>query len=154
MDELIIKIKDHSNNLVELLGFSGEAVVSKRDSVYFVNLIIEDSPSFLIGRGGDALEALQHIVRMLIRSEGLPIDHSLVVDINGYKHKKTGMLVRKARDVAHRVRISGLEEELAPMNSYERRVIHTIITNIADVESESVGERHERRVKIKPNKST
>jgi len=153
VDELIIKIKDRSNSVIELLGFSGDAIVTKRDSVYFVNYIIEDSPSFLIGRGGDALEALQHIVRVLLRGDGLPYGYSLVVDINGYKVKKSGLLEKRAKEIARRVVESGAEEELEPMNSYERRVIHTIIGNLADVESGSVGEREERRVVIKPKKT-
>lgn len=153
MDELIIKIKDRSDSLIDSLGFSGEAIVTKRESVYFVNYIIADSPSFLIGRGGDALEALQHVVRILLRGDGLPFGYSLVVDINGYKNKKSDMLEKRAKEIAHRVRTSGVEEILEPMNSYERRVIHTIIGNIADVESGSVGEREDRRVMIKPKTS-
>jgi len=153
MDELIIKIKEKSDNLLDLLGFSGEAIVTQRDSVYFVNYIIEESPAFLIGRGGDSLDALQHIVRILLRGDGLPYGCSLVVDINNYKTKKSGLLEKRAREIARRVRESGIEEELEPMNSYERRVIHTIITNIADVESGSIGERERRRVVIKPKKS-
>jgi spoIIIJ-associated protein len=153
MDELVIKIKEKSDSLIESLGFSGEAIITRRDSVYFVNYIIEDSPAFLIGRGGDALDALQHIVRVLTRGDGLPYGYSLVVDINNYKTKKSGLLEKRAREIAHKVRESGREEELEPMNSYERRVIHTIITNIADVESGSIGEREDRRVVIKPKKN-
>lgn len=153
MDELIIKIKDRSNSLIELLGFSGDAIVSKRDSIYFVNYIIEDSPAFLIGRGGDALEALQHVARVLLRGDGLPYGYSVVVDINGYKIKKSGLLEQRAKEIAHRVKTSGIEEVLEPMNSYERRVIHTIVGNIDDVESASTGERSDRRVVVKPKTS-
>ncbi len=152
MEELVIKIQDRSNNILETLGFSGEAIVSKRNSAYFINFIVDDSPAFLIGRGGEALDALQHVIRILLRGEGFPLGYTLIVDVNGYRNKKASMLEKTAREVAHRVRSKGKEEVLPPMNSFERRVIHTLISNIADVESESIGERDERRVVIKPKK--
>jgi spoIIIJ-associated protein len=153
MEEITVKIKDKSKDLVELLGFAGEPIITKRDSVYFVNIITEDSPSFLIGRGGETLDALQHMLRILLFNDGLSYENMIVVDINGYRNKKTANIEKRVKEIAHKVRESGIEEILEPMNSFERRVIHMAITNIADVESESVGERHDRRVKIKPKKS-
>lgn len=152
MDELITKIKEKSDGLVKSLGFIGEPIITKRDAVYFVNIITEDTPSFLIGRGGETLDALQHMLRMLLFSDGLPYEHTIVVDINGYRTKKTANLEKRAKELAHKVRFSGIEEILPPMNSFDRRAIHVAIQNIADVESESIGERRDRRVKIKPKK--
>lgn len=153
MDELLLQIRDKSNGLIELLGFSGEPIVTKRESIYFVNIIVEDSPSYLIGRGGETLEAVQHILRIMLLSDGIPYENKIVIDINGYRNKRTSVLEKKAREIAHRVRTSGKEEVLSPMNSFERRLVHTIISNIADVESESSGERESRRVVVRPGKA-
>lgn len=149
MEEYFIKIKDKAGEIIEVLGFSSEPIVTKRDNVFFVNFQIEE-PMLLIGRNGEALDSLQHVLRLLLFSE--LEGQNLVVDINGYRARKTDMLEQRVKEVAEKVRASGIEEELLPMNSYERRVVHTVITDIPDVETESRGERESRRVIIKPKK--
>jgi spoIIIJ-associated protein len=149
MEEYFIKIKDKAGEVIEVLGFSGDPIVTKRDNVFFVNFQI-DEPMLLIGRNGEVLDSLQHVLRLLLYSE--LEGQNLVVDINGYRARKTDMLEKRVREIARKVVDSGTEEELPPMNSYERRIVHTIITNIADVDTESLGERDNRRVKIKPKK--
>jgi len=152
MEELILKIKNKSNDIVGLLGFDAEAIVSKRDNIFFVNFQLDD-PVFLIGKGGITLDSLQHILRLVIKKElADAADCNIVVDINSYKNKKTSNLEKRVRDAAYKVRTTGIVYEFEPMSSYERRLVHTLVSNFADVESESVGEKHERKVHVKPKK--
>lgn len=153
MNEHVLKIKDISEGFVANLGFSGEAIITQRDNTYFVNFQIEE-PMYLIGRFGDGLEALQHVLRLLISRELLPNSVLVVVDINGYRNRRSEVLEKHAREIAHKVRTEGIEIELDPMNSFERRIVHTLVGNIADVESESRGDRRDRRVVIKPKKKS
>lgn len=153
MPDNIPKIKKRSEELLGVLGFSGEAIISQRESVVLVNFQLDD-PGILIGKNGEGLEALQHVIRLLLGADD-PDNRSLVVvDINGYRKKRTGMIENMARDAAHKVRLERIEIELDPMNSFERRIVHTIVSAVSDVESESVGERQFKRVKIKPKAST
>lgn len=147
------KIKKHSKELLTKLGFDAEPIVTQQDEIIFVNLQI-DTPGLLIGRGGEGLEALQHVLRLLISRDEEIINSNVVVDIAGYRDKKIENVKKLARDKAYLVLSTGTPETLPEMTSYERRIVHMVVTNIADVETESVGEGRERKVVIKPKKST
>jgi spoIIIJ-associated protein len=111
-----------------------------------------EDPGYIIGKQGEALEALQHVLRMILNRELELTDTLIVIDINGYREKRTKGIEQKARELAHKVRTTGKEIELPFLNSFERRVVHSIVSTIADVESESRGEGLERRLVIKPKK--
>lgn len=146
------KIKKHSKELLLKLGFDVEPIISEKDEIIYINLQI-DEPGLLIGRGGEGLEALQHVLRLLImRDEEVGLVN-IILDISGYRDKKVENIKKLARDKAYMVLSTGIEETLPEMSSYERRVVHMVCTNIADIETESVGEGKERRVVIKPKKA-
>ena len=149
--EKIEQAKKHTAQILETLGFDTELIAKTRENTVFIN-IQTDSPAMLIGRNGEVLEALQHLIRTLSSSEN-PENSSVVIDIEGYREKKTEYVKKIARDKAFQVLATGIEEVLDPMSSYERRIVHMVCSNIADVESESVGEGRERKVKIKPKNS-
>jgi len=151
MEEYIVKIKDESKRIIGILGFEVDPIVSQRDRAYVINIQVDD-PSLLIGRGGEVLESLQHVLRLLLR-DVVEEGGLIVIDVNGYREKKSKMLEAKAKELAYSVRERGIEIELMPMNSFERKIIHTTVALISDVTSESRGDRSERRVVIKPKKS-
>lgn len=151
MEDQGLKIKKTAKKLLESIGFLEEPIVTKRDRIFLVRLQLDD-PSLLIGRQGEAMEALQHILRLLINSELDFSDHLIVVDINSYREKRTKNIEQHAREIASKVLETGDEIELPFLNSYERRIVHTIIGTIADVESESRGDGQDRKVVIKPKK--
>lgn len=147
----ILTISQISRQLLDLLGFDAEPYVSQKENTYLVRFQL-DEPNLLIGRQGEALESFQHILRILVSRE-LKLEHALVVvDINSYRDKKTKGIEQRARELAYKVRSTGKEIEIPNLNSFERRLVHSVIGNIADVESESEGTGLERRVIIKPKK--
>lgn len=152
MEETIIELKKHSDSLINLLGFTGESVVALDDGAVVVNIEI-DTPALLIGRGGEGLDALQHVIRLLASEMLYERDLDLVVDIAGYRRKKAENLVKTARERAYQVVATGLPEVFPTMSSYERRIIHMTCANIADIITESEGEGRERRVVIKSKKT-
>jgi spoIIIJ-associated protein len=145
------KIKKHSKELLRKLGFDAEPIVTQQEEIIFVNLQI-DSPGLLIGRGGEGLEALQHILRLLISRDEEIFSTNIIIDIAGYRDKKIESVKKLAHDKAYLVLSTGIEEILPEMSSYERRIVHMVCTNIADIETESTGEGRERKVIIKPKK--
>lgn len=152
MDETIIQIKKKADNLISLMGFDGESIVVTENGAVIVNLEV-DAPALLIGRGGEGLEAIQHMMRLLAAEMLLERSLDLVVDIAGYRKKKAGNLSRIAKDKAYQVLSTGLPEVLPAMSAYERRIVHMACANIADIETESQGEGRERKVVIKPKRS-
>ena len=151
MQEILIKIKDSSDNLVKKLGFEAESIVSEKDGTIYVN-IQADNPALLIGRGGDVVWALQHVLRLILESE-MENSYSIILDVAGYRSKKSENIERKAREKAFLVLSTGIAEIMPPMTSFERRIVHITCANITDIETESEGEGMERRVVIKPKKS-
>jgi len=147
------RVKKHSKELLSKLGFEVEPIITQQEEIVFINLQI-DNPGLLIGRGGEGLDALQHILRLLVLRDEEITYANIVVDISGYRDKKIENVKKLARDKAYSVLSTGIEEILPEMSSYERRIVHMVVTNIADVETESVGEGRERKVVIKPKKTT
>jgi len=105
--------------------------------------------NLLIGQRGQSLDALQYLARVMLRKKlGQVIN--FIVDVNSYKKKKEQYLKDLALDVASKVKSSSEEIELAPMSSYERRIIHLVLAENEEVTTESTGEEPERRVVVKP----
>lgn len=146
-----IKIKKHSKELLFKLGFDAEPVVTQQEEIIFVNIQL-DAPGLLIGRGGEGLEALQHILRLLILRDEEITCSNIVIDIAGYRDKRIKNVEELARDKAYLVISTDIEEIMPPMSSYERRIVHLVCAKIAGIETESIGEGGGRKVVIKPKK--
>jgi spoIIIJ-associated protein len=109
----------------------------------------DDDMGLLIGRHGQTLDALQSL-----RARGCrPADGDARADHRrrrGYKRAPAGRLEDRAVEIARRVARSGREEELEPMNPFERKVVHDAVATVGGVRSSSRGEDPERRVVIQP----
>jgi len=151
MQELTILLKKHTDGVLEMMGFEGESIIVIDGKTFLVNVEV-DTPALLIGRGGEGLEALQHVVRLLASEALQGQDYDVVVDIAGYRQKKASYLTRTARDKAYQVLATGLPESFPPMSAYERRIVHMTCADIDEVETTSEGTGRDRKVVIKPKK--
>ena len=113
--------------------------------------IQSDENALIIGFEGRTLNAAQTLLRNYLNklSDG-PVRVSL--DIAGYKDNRKRQLEILATKVAKEVAFSGVEARLDPMNSYERRIIHTKLAEWRDVYTESEGNGEERAIIVKPKK--
>ncbi len=105
------------------------------------------TPEFLIGKQGRTLISIQHILGRILRkkvSEDIFVD----LDVNEYKKKKIAYLEDLARTTADQVSIRKRKQELFPMSSFERRIVHLALSERADVKTEAIGEEPDRRVVI------
>jgi spoIIIJ-associated protein len=109
----------------------------------------EEDMSLLIGRHGQTLDAIQELTRLAV---GRRLDERIrvIVDVEDYRKRREARLAERARELAERVRDEGGEEELEPMNSYERKLVHDAVADIEGVETESRGVDPERYVVIRP----
>ena len=109
----------------------------------------DDDMGLLIGRYGQTLEAIQELTRSaVIQRTG---ERSrVVVDVEDYKRRQRDRLEARARGIAERVARTGREEELDPMNPFERKLVHDVVASVPGVASASRGEEPERRVVISP----
>jgi len=146
-------IKKIIETLLEKLNVKGEVeFMETGEGIRF--LIRTREGSLLIGENGQNLLALNHIVKRIAEKviggdkENEKIIFSL--DVNDYQAKKIDDLKNQARLSAQRVRYFKKEIVMRPMTSFERRIIHAVLTECPDIMTESVGEEPNRKVVIKP----
>ncbi len=103
----------------------------------------------LVGRGGETLEALQELTRLAVHT-ATGSRSRLMLDIGGFRAKRRTELTSLGEASARRVAESGEAERLAPMNPFERKVVHDAVAKIDGVMSESEGDEPQRRVVVLP----
>ena len=147
-DDVIEYIKEYLKELIKAMGLTANLEVKKReDNVTFT--VFSDNNSILIGKNGRTLEALTTIVKQTVHKE-IGKYFNLTIDIGEYKKERENRLEKLAKKVAREVAYSKVEAKLDPMNSYERRIIHTVLADNKKVITESEGEEPNRYVVIKP----
>jgi spoIIIJ-associated protein len=137
--------------LRELSSYVGLAFNTKvsqyEDRIIF--LVQCDNGDVLIGKDGETLEALQHILRLAIAKrykQGLKV----LIDINGYREKRKKTLTLMAKRMADRAKRTGRKLKTDPLNPYERRIIHTLFKHNKNITTKSEGEGHTKKVVISP----
>lgn len=106
-----------------------------------------DDLSYLIGRQSETLNAFQYITSLIVGRENghwVPLQ----IDIQGYRARRERQLRQMAVRMADQVAKSGRKISLEPMPGPERRIIHMILRDRADVYTESTGEEPNRKVVI------
>ena len=104
--------------------------------------------SMLLHRKGEALDALQHIVNTAFRHEG--DSQRIVVDCQGFRRDKDAELRQMALFLGQKALQSGAAQEMGPLNSYERRIVHMAVAELEGVASESIGDAAVKTVIISP----
>jgi spoIIIJ-associated protein len=104
----------------------------------------------LIGRRGQTLACFQYLVRLIV-SHQTKVWTPIVIDIEGYKQRRSEALQGLAVRMAAQVKSRGTPFTLEPMPAYERRIIHLALADHPDVATESVGQGDFRKVVIYPD---
>ena len=141
---------DYLERLLDILDVDGDIdldVEGDRASVAIVGGRLDD----LIGPGGATLEALQELTRLAV-AQSTGVRSRLMLDVGEFRAKRKADLTALAGETTRRVGSSGQPERLAPMNPFERKVVHDVIASVAGVHSESEGEEPNRRVVVLPDK--
>lgn len=133
-------------NVVTAMGLTLTASVEETPEATRINLDGEDG-GVLIRRGGEGLQALQHVVATTFRKQ-LGEDNRVVIDCNGFRRDKDAELRQMAQFMASKARSSGMPQEMGPLNPYERRIVHLAIAQDPDVTSESIGDAFMKTVII------
>ncbi len=135
---------------VTAMGLALEATVEDTPDGPRVDLDGEDG-AVLLRRKGEALQALQHIANMVFRHR-LGEERRVMVDCQGFRRDKDAELRQMAKFLAERARRTGVEQQLGPLNPYERRIVHLTVAEEQGVDSHSVGDAFSKVVLISPRK--
>jgi len=141
--------------LSDVLGYMGieySTTVEEMPDTTFINVHSDGFDGLLIGRRGETLSSVQHVVNRIFTSR--TSRHSKVtIDVGGYIKRKHRLLVEKARKVSERVRVTGREYDFEPLKASERRILHLAIADEDDVTSYTIGDGLLRKVVVTPRAS-
>jgi spoIIIJ-associated protein len=140
------RISEFVQNVVNAMGLGLTVSTEETPEATRINLDGEDG-GVLIRRGGEGLQALQHIVATAFRKQ-LGDDNRIVIDCMGFRRDKDAELRQMAKFIADKARTTGAAQEMGPLNPYERRIVHMAIAEAGDVTSESIGDAHMKTVII------
>ena len=152
--EMIAGGKEILETLIKHLDFEAEVRLSGEGSETVLN-VAGTSPEAaeelgsLIGRRGERLQAIQHLVNLML-SRKLGEWARVTVDIEEYRGRREAQLRALARKAADRVKETGRAVQLEPMTALERRWIHVELQEMDGIATESAGEEPERRVVVIP----
>ncbi len=141
--------------ILERMRFDVDVTISRAqatrpgEQMHWVLNIEGDKVSRLIGKRGDTLSSLQYITRLIV-SRKLQRRANLIVDVDGYKAKRSESLRKLANRMADQAVRQGRAITLEPMPPNERRIIHLTLRQREDVTTHSVGEGDGRKVTIAP----
>jgi len=147
---LTTEITEFLQKVVTAMGMTLTATVEETPDGTRINLEGEDG-GVLVRRGGEGLQALQHLVATAFRRQ-LGDDNRVVIDCNGFRKDKDLELKQMARFMAEKALSSGVQQEMGPLNPYERRIVHLAIAEDPTVTSERIGDAFMKTVIISTRK--
>lgn len=138
---------EYLTGIFALMGAENCRITALRQGEATVLRVDGDNMGALIGRRGETMEALSYLASLVAnRQEGSYV--KLGLDVGGYRSKREKDLQTLARRTAAKVAKTGRCFALEPMNPYERRIVHSAVSEMEGVRSESTGEGIDRRVVI------
>ncbi|OGN09926.1 MAG: hypothetical protein A3J46_03430 [Candidatus Yanofskybacteria bacterium RIFCSPHIGHO2_02_FULL_41_11] len=121
---------------------------SHGEGAVVVSVQTPDNARFLIGKNGQNLQAMEHVLRAILVKDGR--EGTIVLDVNDYRKSRATFLIDVAKQAVARVRNTQKAEALFPMSAYERRIVHMELAACPDIATESIGVEPQRRIIIKP----
>ena len=110
-----------------------------------------DDAELLVRHRGEPLKALQHVVDMAY-GRALPDEKRLFIDALEYRKGKDVELRQMARLLVEKARQTGLDQQLGPLNPYERRIVHLTVASIPGAATESIGDAFSKTIIISARK--
>ena len=143
------RIGEFLQNVLNKMGLNCSVEVSEQDDAVALNIVGEDAPA-AIGYRGETLDALQYLCSLLLNGKNGGFKR-VTLDADGtYRAKREKTLMKLATNLEQKVKRTGREVKLEPMNPYERRIIHTTLQNSKYVTTQSEGQGSARHVVISP----
>ncbi len=143
-------IVDFLHRVTAALGIETPVSVEQTPDGVRLNLTGEQA-ELLVRHRGEPLKALQHVVDMAF-GRNLSEDERVSIDALEYRKGKDMELRQMAKLLAGKVKQSGLDQQIGPLNPYERRIVHLAVAEIPGLATESVGDAFSKTVLISTRK--
>jgi len=139
-------ILEFLNRLTTALGINASVDVEQSPDGPRLNITGEQA-EILVRHRGEPLKALQHVVDMAY-GRSLPDDQRVFIDALAYRKGKDVELRQMAKLLAEKVKQTGVDQQLGPLNPYERRIVHIAVAEVPGVTTESIGDAFSKTVHI------
>ncbi len=146
-EEIKKYINEYINNIAKYMSISIKTDINFNENSIIVNLYSNNN-NIIIGASGKNLEALKNVISQSIR-ELNKLNLRLEIDVNNYKERKLKIFKKEIEDICNSVINTKVEVKLDPMNSYKRRIVHSIVSNYKSLTSFSVLDEPDRYTIIK-----
>jgi len=130
-------IEETTKKFLQKLGTQGSVEIHPLRKGYAVNITTRGFDSLLIGKGGRTLEALEHILGLIVKRKYPEI--TLDVDVSNYKKRRKEFLINKALAIAKRVKETGKEMRMDPLSPVERRIVREALKRDKAIRTYTVG---------------
>ena len=135
--------------ILEKTGVECDVQIQKREQGRLYIEIIGDDPGIIIGKHGNTLESLQILTSIYAGRLNNQNDFvRVVIDTEDYRYRREQNLIRMAKREATNVRRSQESSLLEPLNAFERRIIHSALSSVAYVSTESEGDGLYKQIRI------
>ena len=141
------KVERYLRGLLDYMGVEAQIEITERDNGGLTANLSGSGMGAVIGRRGETLDAIQHLVNYSV-NRGNDKRMHISVDAENYRSKREESLVHLAEKMAAKAVKYRRSMALEPMNSYERHVIHTALQNYEGVSTSSTGTEPNRRVVV------
>ena len=146
-DEFEEKLLEFITTVIEKMGYDAKVRIQYREDKKLGVRLESSYSSILIGRKGKNLDALQLLANIYAGRLGHE-EVRVILDTENYRIRREESLVRLAYTTADKVRSNHNSILLEPMNPFERRLIHTTLNDIPDVETKSEGDGVYKQVRV------
>ncbi|MBD3335134.1 MAG: KH domain-containing protein [Candidatus Eisenbacteria bacterium] len=143
-----VRLKDVTEELMKLMEIEAEIEVRGADGRFQIDVNSAGADGLLIGRRGETLEALQHIVHRIVAGGEGPL--FITLDVSGYRERRRMYLESKARELASLALSQRREVFSEPLSVGERRIFHTALADIPHVQARALGEGLHRKIGVSP----
>ncbi|UTY24406.1 RNA-binding cell elongation regulator Jag/EloR [Treponema denticola] len=141
------KTRAFIQTLIEKIGYDCSVSLIAFDKKHFSYRINSKDAAMLIGKKGKNLDAVQLLANVYAGTIGHAYTR-VSVDCESYRMRREELLIRMAYDVADKVRMTKKSQLLEPLNPYERRIIHTTLNAVNDIETKSEGNGLYKQVRV------
>lgn len=143
----LLAAKEYLAGIFEAMGLNAVEIKAVENEDGAMLTLEGEGLAVLIGHHGETLDALQYLVALTCNRLGGDY-YRIILDCGNYREKRQEALRGLATRIAAKVKKTGRNQSLEPMNPYERRIIHSVVSEIEGVTSKSCGEEPNRRVVI------
>ena len=145
-------IKELLSEFLQKMGVSFSKIIVQEDeqnNILQANIETEEA-ALVIGMQGKNLEALQHLIKSCLFKNFAEEKTFLIIDVEGFKKKKIDAILEEAKEKAEAVKETKISQNLPPLNSYLRRLIHLEFSKekFKNIKTDSFGEEPYRKIKL------